>query len=272
MILHGLRPIEKRKTNYSFPRTFGAVQPPVFPDYYNTDAGFGFPNQNADGLPNGCTGYAQSELCQDEDKVLYKPYFTYDKTLFIEGSKNGEPCNIYDSLDSTRVYGVQRDTETTDEEALKHKRGQYYQVERTNGLDYFDALRSALWVNRGANRSISIGSPWYPEFQNPIKGIVNTVDTENGWDVFSGHNYKICGWKTIGGKPYLIVKPWCGPFYGDEGFAYFSREVINKLFNVPGVAAFTLAQWDGKIQTVQLNIIAVLKVLISLYRRKIFGV
>ncbi len=268
---HGVEPVARRKTNYSFPRTFGAVQPPSFPEDYNCDAGLGAPDQNKDGFPEGCTGYTQSELCQDEDQVRYKPAFTYKQTLLIGGLPDGQPCNMYDSLKSTIVYGVQRDTETTDQEAYTHKRGQYYQIERTNGLDWFDAIRSALWVNRGGRRSVSVATPWYPEFNFPIAGVVNTPDTTHGFDVFPGHNYKICGWKTIGAIPLLIVKPWCGANYGDHGFAYFSRETVNKILKVDGAAAFTLAAWDGTPSTVRYSILYTLQVLVSLYYRKLFG-
>lgn len=265
----GLKPIEKRKTNYSFHRTFGAVSPEQFPDYYNVDAGLGFPNQNAEGYPNGCTGYTQSRLCSDEDGVFYKPSFTYEKTLEIQGIANGEPCSIYDSLKSTIVYGVQRDTETTDEEALTHRRGQYYEIQVKPGMDWFDSIRSALWVNRGSRRSVSVGTPWFFEWGHPTKGIV--MEPFSDWREAYWHNWQVVGWKTIGGKPYLIGKTWQGSMYGDEGYAYFSRETINKVMKIQGTGAFTLAQWDGTIQTVRWGLIYTLQVQLGYLMRKLVG-
>jgi hypothetical protein len=49
-----------------------------------------------------------------------------------------------------------------------------------------------------------------------------------GW-----HNWKVAGWKTIGGAPYLICKMWAGPDYGDRGFVYMSRELARGLCNEP---------------------------------------
>lgn len=264
---HGLKPIENRKANYSFTRTFGSVSPINLPDYYSSDAGLGFPDQNADGFPEACTGYTQSRLCSDEDKVLYKPYFTYDKTLQIEGGTLGDPCSIYDSLKSTIVYGVQKDTESTDTEAVMHKRGQYYQIQPTLSLDWFDAIRSTLYVNRGANRSVSIGTPWFPEWNHTQRGVVlNPTTPVQG---LSWHNWQVVGWKTIGGEPFLIGKTWQGTSYGDEGYAYFSRETINKVMKLDGTGAFTLAQWDGTPLTIQYGILYTLQILIGYWRRKL---
>lgn len=241
----GIIPLKIDHRNYST-KTFGATFD--FENDLNLDAGFGQPNQNADGKPNACTGYTQSELCQDEDKAQYKPNYTYEKTLFMMGATEGEPCDMKTSLKSTLVYGVQKTDETTDEQAQYHRRGAYYQVEKTAG-DWFDSLRSIMQTR---NCSVSVASPWYESFEAPMQGII--LDNFRGG--FSWHNWKCCGWKTINGAPYLIAKSWQGSSYGDGGYVYFSRSAINNLLSISGSGAFIVAQYNpSNVQTVSLSIL-----------------
>lgn len=258
----GIKPIKLDHRDHSFQRTFGAVSSSLLlPSEYICDAGFGAPDQNVDGLPYGCSGYAQSELCQDEDSIHYKPEYTYDKTRLMEGTyPSPVGCDIRDSLKSTLIYGVQGLDETTDQEAFGHHRGQYFNVGPTE--DYFEGIINALWLNRLEKRSVSMGTPWFPEWLPPVNGgkvqadgIVSVPQTYDLAHV-PWHNWKICGWKTMNGIRYLIGKPWCGPDFGDKGFCYFPQEIINKIMSIEGSAAFTLGKANkDNIVNVKLNLI-----------------
>lgn len=262
-IKHGVLPTKRDGNDYSFHKTFGAIAPYDFPDTYDCDAGLTMPDQNADGFSEGCTGYTQSELCGDEDGVVYKPSYTYEKTLLMANLAPGSPCDMRDSLKSTIVYGIQRTDESSDLQAFPHRRGQYFNVQSTN--DAFDGIRSALWQNRIYKRSVSIGTPWFSQWHAPIDGIVPMVSYSGNPNDYPWHNWKISGWKTINGIPYLIGKTWQGKRYGDNGLAYFSRDIVNKIMDIPGVAAFTLAQADpNNIQTVKLF---TLQTLLSFFQR-----
>lgn len=251
-MMTGLKFIRKDHRDYSFPRTFGSTT--AFTSC-NFDAGFPILNQNTDGLPEGCTGYCQTSICQDEDKKQYLPRFTYDQTLMEEGIMPSNAqfeqvgCNIRDSLASTIVYGLQALGETP-AQALNHRRGQYFALEQTQGLDWFDTLRSTLQLNQ---RSISVGTPWYEEFESPQNGIIKPPVSY--LESAPMHNHKICGWKTINGVDYLIDASWQGTEYGDSGFCYFSREIINSLMTQPGTGAFTLTPFTAaNIQNVELTV------------------
>jgi hypothetical protein len=56
------------------------------------------------------------------------------------------------------------------------------------------------------------------------------------------HHWKVAGWKTIGGAPYLVCKMWAGPSCGDKGFVYMSRELANAVLNISGAAAYTVTK------------------------------
>ena len=235
----------------SYPRTFGSVR--SFPDSFNTDAGLTMPDQNADGLPMGCTGYTQSELCGDEDKTVYDPKYTYDKSLFMEGQKEGAGiADMRDSLKSTIIYGVMPKGCTDVNEPYKHRRGAYYNVFDETGMDWFDDIRSALMLNDYA-RSVSTATPWYLEWNAQANG---TGVVSMGTQIVSWHNWKISGWKTINGVPYLVGKTWQGKNVGDNGWMYFPREVINAVMNIKGTGAYTLAPADAaNVQNIKMTIL-----------------
>ncbi len=232
-MISGVKPVRPDNRDKSHTATFGAITPSSFPDNFDTDAGLTCPDQNAEGLPNGCTGYTQSELCTDEDKVIYKPQFTYDVTRLMEGVPGQDiGCDIRDSLKSTLVYGVQAHNESSQMEAFTHRRGSYYQVEQAP--DFFDGIRSVL--ARGT--SVSLATPWYENFSGPDQYGIVTMPPKGM--TYSYHNYKICGWQTISGTPYLKVKPWIGQHFGINGYCYFPREVVNFLLGQTYTGAFVL--------------------------------
>lgn len=121
-------------------------------------------------------------------------------------------------------------------------------------MDSFDKIRSALYLNSAERRSVSVGTPWFNEWEHAPAGILHDF-------VFTGnepwHNWKICGWKQIAGQPYLIGKSWQGPNWGDRGYHYISRDTCNRVFALSGTAAFTVRKATAAdIQTVRLSIVS----------------
>lgn len=252
MIAHGLQPLKPDHRDYDYHRTFGAVVPSIFPDSFSVDPGLTMPDQNADGYPEGCTSYAQTDLCTDTDHIIYKPPFTYKWTLFMDNLKDGEPCDMRTSLKSTIVYGVLADGEFDDRQALSHRRGAYFNVQPSP--DWFDGIRSTLISNR---RAVSVGTPWLLEWRYAPAGVIPVSFVITGHE--SWHNWVICGWKQVDGVPYLIGKTWQGRRYGDNGLAYFSRETINAVMQIPGTGAFTLVKaTPDLVENVRLSILQTL--------------
>jgi len=241
---------------YSFHRTFGSTVPDMLHPDIDVDAELTMPDQNLEGRPNACTGYTQSELCQDMDMTRYLPKYTYEKTLMMDGLEDGQPCDIYTSLKSTIAYGVTN--KGTDDDAFLHRRGAYYQVQKLQNFDWFDSVLSAIRTNLFKNHikcSVSIVTPWFACFEKTYGGIITSdFTTQPVPDVW--HNWKIVGQKTINGIPYLKCKSWQGTHYGDNGWHYFSRETFNRLMMIQGTTAFTLAPFDkNNILRVQITII-----------------
>ena len=255
MIKNGVLPLTPDRRDRDFHKTFGAVT--VFHDSYNTNFNPDLPDQNADGLPYGCTGYTQAEICGDEDKKLYDPLYTYDKGRLVDGTEGQEVgVQLKTSLKTTIVYGVQEKGENN---ADNNRRGAYYNVTATS--DYFDGARSAmqkysnLW---GKPCSLSIASRWCLNFSSTGKTGIVKMPTAEQYSIYSLHNWKVNGWETIDGVPYLICKSWQGKNVGDGGWLYFSREIYNKLIDDYFAGAFVLAPFTGNWMSVKLTTLEVI--------------
>lgn len=249
-IKHGTSPVSLDRRDYSHP-VFGDAFV-KFPTDFNVDIGRTMRDQNAEGLPYGCSGETQTDIAVDQDNTIYKPAYLYDKTCFDEGHDTNQGCQIRSSLKAARIYGVQALAETTDQEAETHRRGAYFNIYDTGGRDWFDAFRLALMTNK---QGISVGTPWFTEWSVPVNGVLPQSFIYNGPQNHSWHNWAIKGWKDINGTPYLLGKTWQGPDYGDKGWAYFPRETINAVMQISGTAAFTQSKLTpGDIKPIQIDI------------------
>lgn len=269
MINRGLKRRKyKDPRRFSYTRTFGAVVQADIPDFV-VDKGLPIPCQNDSdpywgnpALPNGCTGFSVAGVAETDLKQPVDPRFTYDKTLLIQNGQEGDTCTLQDAFKSGTVYGVRLKGET-DEQALVHRRSPYFEVDPNYGQDWFEALLSAVYTNQ---RPVSVGTTWLPEwesfgFRQGNSGIMVNVPTK--W--IGGHAWNIVGKKTIGGVPFLVAETWNGTKWGDGGYCYFSREVINATMKIRGSDALTnRPAAPGDIVKVKISI---LQVLISLYYR-----
>lgn len=273
---NGLKPIPRDPRDLSFHRTFGGFTPPDLPAEFSVDNGMTMPDQIADKLYFGCTGYSQNELCSDQDGVVYDDYeFTYRKTLEKAGIYTlDRGCDMRDSLSVLIVFGPRKKGEG---DTYAHRRGRYYTVE-VQSFDWFDSIRSVMYTNWISNQikvAVSIGTPWFREFDImhvPSTGIVPTVFTGDPSQL-AWHNWAIKGWKVINGETFLVGKTWQGKNVGDKGWYYFRRETINAVMKIRGTAAFTVApRRPGDEATIKKTIteflIAFMSNLVNLFKKK----
>lgn len=248
----GLKPRKyKSRRRYSYQRTFGSATVLTDCDFDLNIADF---NQNEINpvtgdipLPNGCTAFARTDIGMNEDNIIYDPEFTYEKSCFIAGVPVGSPLPLEASFKSGIVYGLRALGETTDAQALTHRRGPYFEVEPVNGQDYFDALWSTMLLGK---KCVSVGTPWFPEMTDAA-----SITDVNIRPTIDWHNWEACGVKTTDGVSWMKVKWW-----GGEP-KWFGRDAVNSLLSVSG--SDVLCDTDGKatpadIRTVRLNIMQVL--------------
>lgn len=235
LIKHGVKKYKKwgihLKTKAPcFHKTFGSIS--TLPPDFNYDSGLTNFNQNipnpvfgTPAQPEGCTGMTTADVNTDADHIEYNPYFPYEKTCYIMNVPIGQPCDMTDALNAPQVYGLLALGENTDALALNHKK-QAFSVNPIGG-DLFQGIISAMYTK---NCSVSLAGTWFSSFDQPVNGILPYPSGQT-----SGHNWKVCGLKTINGVPYAICKPWIGGNWGQSGFCYMSREILNKV----GSEAFT---------------------------------
>lgn len=242
MIHNGAQPTRIDHRDYDLVKSFGLTTVPDFPAELNLDNGLWNPDQNAMALPFGCTGFTQADLCADEDGVIYDPKDVYVNTPpYDDGGRD-----IRAALDTVRKRGVRKYLSL---DAPGNKRTAYFNIRAKPPLDWFDCFRLSLLSTKDEKRSISIGTPYFPEFVGTADGILPMPRDFNVARA-SWHNFKICGFTTKNGQVYLVGKPWTGQY------TYISRPLINQLMNISGTAAFTTSKIaPGQIQTIDLNFI-----------------
>ncbi len=257
MIAEGLKLKFTDHRDYDLLKTFGAANFDTngLPDKYLSDAGLTMPNQNEDGFIFGCTGYAQTELCTDEDRVVY------DAGEFYLNTPPGGKSVGRDLRSSLKLLTSRgpRDHQGN----LGPKRTAYYNIRSTGILDWFDAIRVALWITQDERRSSSIAIPWFKEFHAVGRDGICPETVNFSWSNASGHNAKCAGWtrtNTAGqmirnGEVFLAVKSWQGKEFGDNGWCYWSRPLANSVFNMNYTEAFTVTKMVGVPQTVNLEVV-----------------
>lgn len=251
MIRNGTGPVIQDLADYSFHPSFGTIGKADLPSQFTVDIGLTMPNQNADGLFYGCTGYTVTDIATDQDKRVYNPRFTYEKTCYMEGHPMDRGCQIRTAIKSSRVYGLQWGNET-EEQSTKNRRGAYFNVYDDGGMNWFDSFKSSIFINK---RGLVIGTPFFNEWTTAPNGIIPSVFVYDGIpEHYSWHCWAIKGWKTIDGIEYLICKMWLGKNYGDGGWCYIDRQTINKVMAIRGCAAFTFAEKPVETRTIQIDI------------------
>ncbi|MFN3658162.1 MAG: hypothetical protein ACK4UO_12975 [Pseudolabrys sp.] len=272
-IQHGLQPLtpDKRDKRYFFHRNFGAAKLSGLPDYFSCDAGLTMPNQHEDNAPTECTAYTVADLGTDQDGVLYSPDYTFAQTLRLQGAKpNQQGADLRMGLKSAIAFGLLRKESapfTAKEkgqefianwlvwpralelEAIKNAKAAYYGC-TTGPYDAFGNICSALWINRDKKMGAAIGTPWLPEWSRVgPDGIIppGAEISKHRAESLPWHAWKIAGWATFNGEPYLIGKTWQGPNVGDHGFLYFDRDTINRVLAVEGTGAFTISEYGNRL-------------------------
>lgn len=233
MVKHGARPTKIDHRDYDFKKSFGALKTVPFPPEYNTDAGLTMPNQDlvnndftppVPALDYGCTDYTTSEVATD----LLQPINLYSakNPLVIESITHAN-ANGGGDVRQSLMAGVSV--------------GWYSGIFNIQayGQDFFDAIRDAMASGGTERRSVSIGTPWFSVFEEVDSSGILQIPRSFNTAGLPWHNFKICGWKTIGGQVYLKAKSWQGPTYGDHGYCYFSRQLINNVMSIKYTAAFT---------------------------------
>ena len=84
----------------------------------------------------------------------------------------------------------------------------------------------------GKSHAVGAGTPWLSEWVTTSGIVSKEIYSYDGIPShYSWHAWNIVGWKTIEGIPYLKAEMHQGISFGDGGFIWFPREIVNKLFD-----------------------------------------
>lgn len=252
----GLRPTPTDHRDFDYVKSFGNALPPRFPENYSVENGLWVPDQNEANVtpsftvqpqPYGCTNFTCADIAADDDGKLYDP--TVQENITHANAKGG--CDMRTAVDASRkAYG----------------RTRYFNVKPSGIIDPFDAVRLAMYsASNDEKRSVAVGSPWFYQFtsagRDGVVPVPDTFDTRYA----TWHAWKIAGWKTINGQPYLISKSWQGENVGDNGFLYFSRPLFNSIMAISGSVAYTMTNMPiDQVETIDVNVV---QLIVSLIRQ-----
>lgn len=251
IIKSGAKPIKKLPSR-KFHEYFGNAG--VIPDF-NLDVMAQKENQETDGAPTECTGYAISHIVGNLKRQVFTPDWMYAMTLLLEGSVPTEiGADPLTAMQAAIAYGLlpksmSTFSSSTEGElycanwknwptALRSIAAKNAQIRAYNALGSGSPLDSMLSAAYTGKVGISVASLWYPEFENLLPGSIMPVPDITNKNA-PGHNYALDGQTTINGVPYGIISSWQGESYGDKSYCYMSRAVAAAVLSVPGSGALT---------------------------------
>lgn len=253
---NGTRPI-KYLPKKAFHEVFGMTDVSEIQDF-NLDIGLTMPDQDSDSAPSECTGETPADILTDINGKAFSADFSYAAGLHLDGIASSiEGGDYHSSMQAAVMFGGvtamaapisashEGEFEVSEWTAwpapVKAAALAFAQNGTLNALglaDSFDSIRNALHQGQ---ISISMGSPWYLEWEQKTgaDGILPMPANVNNLVGLPWHNYAIKGQKTINNVPYLIVKSWQGTSFGAGGWSYMSREVCDAVLDVEGTGALT---------------------------------
>ncbi len=252
-VQNGTHPYRPPKSDYDYiptfhPQVYAGVVYPEFPAEFLTDNTGWFPDQNADGQPNGCTNYSTTKLA----KILGFADATVQMIENITHANAKGGFGVIDSVDAAR-------------KTLGWFKWRFI-LQSKGRLDWFSALQlmqvEALGLRE--QRAISIGVPWFHSWQSSLSGSVRQPD--GSYTITVGPKNKILpmpspeelkqvhddpnsiGWHDV------VADGWTSSFSGAPGqllyrieshqghgidYIYIPRDVMNVVMDLYGTVAVT---------------------------------
>lgn len=260
IIKNGLRPLKKDKRDFKHSQVFGSPLLSVPNVDFDIRVISEVKNQEDSDF---CAGFSSSSINEDIQKQTFCPYYQFAKIKQVQGEYRSWGADLRSACKAAIKFGslpTNKSPITSNPKdrnlvanwlnwpknldilAGEFKCGSFISAIDENSFDNFDNIRYLLWKNKDKNQGVLFGVAWRPEWTYNPSGIIPEADYKKPSG--SGHAIKICGQKIISGVPYLKVQNSWGTSFGDKGFYYFPRSVINIETEVYG--AFMLSDMDAE--------------------------
>lgn len=236
---------DPRSDKFSHEQFFGTITPTFLPDSLNRPRTVPHDQMNT----QRCTGYGNAT----DGEYIYAIRMSPDWAAAKVGLEQGVSVDVQGGdpnacMKSMRDYGflplanapftLQKDgiggsgwkvwPESLNTIAGDHVIEGFVKVDTREGVDMFDAIRSALYqaydpiLKSGA--CVHAFSPWYDNWMSAY--IPQDLGKLVGY-----HHYVFIDYIWENGIPYVIAQNSYGTSVGDKGFHKFPREVINRVFS-----------------------------------------
>lgn len=239
----GLLPLKKDPRDDKFSKiAFAAPALPVFPQTYRLEELFPVKNQTSS---LSCTKQTTAAVSEYQDGVELSPAWGWAQVCKKVGNyipAGAEPrvamgitCELGElpqrEILKRALYSFeQHDPQTIGnwnnwpdlrDAAEPYRKAAYIKVRKVG--DWFDSIRFALWDGREQKQAVMAFGTWLSNWNG---GWIPLEEAA----LVGYHAYAFVGWTHKDGTPYLIAKNSYGSEWGDGGFQYFPREVINREF------------------------------------------
>lgn len=264
MVTNALRKLRHDDRDFKHHIVFGSVSSTDLPTHdFLVSVPLEIKNQDINYETDYCTAYAATEVAEDEAQVVFCPEWTFAQAKAIIAEIEGVSAysdfglDLRDICKAAQLKGFlprlrdpfKCDTMNRPERSVlvnpsnwpsicemyarPYKVSSYFSV--TGYHDLFDNIRAAMWLHLGERRSVITGCMWRHSWSQKTDGIIPKVYEHDGVP----HAFKFCGQKTINGEVYLIAQLSEGKTFGDNGFYYFPREVVNRECAAYGAFVFS---------------------------------
>lgn len=198
-----------------------------------------------------CSAYASCVLSEMQEDIELEPAWSFAVSKMLSGDVDGYGQDLRSAMAAHTKYGAlpKKDTpfsvgDQPDsylrrienwprkmfDKAFPQKKKAYVFV--TGPYDHFDNIRATIWYwfTKGEKRGVLLGVAW----GWPIEQVV----MEDAGSPYGGHALADMGWVERDEDQYLYIRGSYGTDAGENGYHYFSRQVINENVERYGAGMF----------------------------------
>lgn len=232
-MIGGLNKLPREARDFSSSKVLGKADPSVLPEEFIVGDPITKDQKNTD----LCTAYVATSASEVQEGIELNPQYQFAKTKQVSGKINSWGANLRDACKAIVKFGSLAQelfhiTEGIDElrdwrnwppkadrMAEEHKKKSYLSVDGFRSK--FDAIRSAIWQNRGEKCAVLSGGLWNTSWSGnpfvPMEGKGN-----------SPHAFLIIGWAKKMGGEYLIAHLSNGKEIGEGGRFYLPKRFVDR--------------------------------------------